>query len=197
MQSVIGGLPLETGLCGPIQILRYFLLLILFDLLSGVIATNRACGAKSLVLLRAGWKRWFQQILLRALCAVCCAALVILLPVYLAWPEPDTLNGWMLFSLYAAACAAIQVFLIAYTQNAAVGLVPVIFLQLCSVFLSKLLPGNWKLLLFGNWGCYLRTTSAGEEQGVSLLACIALDLAAPLLIYWIGWRLVRRHHQKR
>lgn len=197
MQSVIGGLPLETSLCSPIQILRYFLLLILFDLLAGILATNCVSHAKTFLLLRSGWKCWFRQILLRVLCAVGCAALLILLPIWIAWPKPDALYGWLLFSLYAASCASIQSFLIAYAQTATAGLVPVIFFQLCSVFLSKLFPGNWKLLLFGNWGSFVRTTGAGEAQGVSLLACVALNFVSLVLISIFGWRLIRHHQQKR
>lgn len=197
MQSVIGGLPLETSLCSSFQLLKYFMLLILFDILSGALVSNCISGTKTFVLLRSGWKVWFRKVLLRALCAVGCAALLLLLPTWLMQPEPETLFAWLLFLLYAASCAAIQTLLIAYTQKESVGLATLLFFQLCSVFLSKQLPGNWKLLLFGNWGCWVRTTSAGEVQGVPLSACIVLNLATLLLIYVFGWRLVRRHHQKR
>lgn len=197
MQCVISGLPLETSLCSPLHILRYFLLLFLFDLLSGALATSRVSSAKSFVLLRSGWERWFRQILLWVLRVVGCVVLLIFPPVLLVCSAPETLYGWLLFSLYAAACASIQTFLIAYTQRASAGLVPVIFFQLCSVFLSKQLPGNWKLLLFANWGSFVRTTSAGEANGVSLPACVALNLSVLLVVYVFGWHLIRHHQQKR
>ncbi|MDR0890045.1 MAG: hypothetical protein LBM28_05315 [Oscillospiraceae bacterium] len=192
--GIIGGLPFDTTQSSAMQILGYLFLLIITDAIAGVYATKMGARTDGFFLHRAGWARWVRHILRQACFYVLCwCALCGLLSILLL---PRTVYAVGIFSVYAVFCAAVQTLLILTFRNAQAGLLPVIFLQLCSLYFSKALPGQWKLLLFGNWGSYLRTTFYGAD-GIAWFTALAIEVAGIAGIYVAGWRLIRYMNQKR
>lgn len=205
MRPVIGGLPLLIELSSPIEIVRYLLLTFFFDLLAGVPAARSVAKPNAFSLLRAGWRRWWMRLLAKILCVnvlAGLAALPLVLAIFPQFSQSELLTCWALWLPYMLACAALQTLLIGFFQNAQAGLAPMLLWQLCSVFCSVIMssqlpPGNWQLLMIGNWGSYLRTQEAGEPFGVNLAAGLCLSSLTLGLTYFFGWRLVRRRNLMR
>lgn len=156
--TLLGGLPYDTSQVSYLTLLSYILLLLLVDCAGGIPAARLALRPRSFVLVRAGWRRWFGQILRRCSLSVLAVCGILLIPALIRHPTRTTLCAWLLFTLHMETAAAVQVLLIALFRNVAAALIPVLFLQLASVLLSVRLPGPWAVLLPPNWGSLFRTS---------------------------------------
>ena len=195
MGTIIGGLPLNTEFCSYRDILLYLLVLLLIDTVPGIFAAELSLHRNDFTLLRSGWKNWMRSLFLRTE-LVSLGLCVLLFPLaYFTGSDTDFFAVWGLFTLYALCCGGIQSFLLVCFPNTNYSYISLILLQLCSVFLSKYVPGQWKLLFFGNWGCYNRSIPLVED-GISLLGAVGLNLCTLLIILLVGWRLVRYIHRK-
>lgn len=139
--------------------MRYLLLLGLSDCVSGQVAVRLAEQSKIFYLPRSGYRDWCRFVLQRSCVSVLpliCIALLLSL-----WQSPDPAQNVVI----AAAILALNMITLAGLQTLLIllfggiaGFVPLILMQLLSLFVSCSLPGAWKLLLPGNWGMAIRST---------------------------------------
>lgn len=167
--TLFGGMPYDTNQISYLLLLSWLMLLVIGDCASGIPAARLLLRPQSFVLIRAGWKLWFRRVLLR--CGLCVLPVcgLLLVPALIRFPNWTTVLAWLLFTLHMEMIAAVQVLLTALFQNASAAIVPVLFTQLVSAFLSCRLPGAWAILLPGNW-CSLVRTAEGEAP------CLAVYL---------------------
>ena len=224
--ELFGGLPYNTSLISFLTLIAYILLLLIGDCASGIPAARLLLRPQEYMLVRAGWRKWFRLVLLRCCLSALAVCGVLLIPALLRFPARETFYAWLLFTLHMEMIAAVQVLLIALLESGAAASVPVLFVQLVSLLLSRLLPGAAALLLPGNWGSLSRTeefefpklfrvmrrsSAAAQEPaerfretvaanlhgGFPLWAAVAGNLAVLLFICLFGWRLSRRKHQRK
>ena len=202
-QTVLGGLPYDLISVSYFRLVGYILLLLLGDCAGGIPASRLILKPQAFLLIRAGWKRWFGLTLRRCFCAVFAACMLLLAVGLFSAPEWKTLFSWLLFTLHMEMIAAVQVLLIALFENAAAAILPVVLMQIVTLFLSKYTSGAWALLLPGNWGALARTAKFEVPDnygrlhgGIPLWAAIALNAAVLLAICLFGWRLIRRKCMK-
>ncbi|MBQ3704651.1 MAG: hypothetical protein II885_18210 [Oscillospiraceae bacterium] len=202
-QNIFAGLPYDISSVSHIRLLAYLLLLLLGNSASGIPASQLLLKQNCFVLLRAGWRRWVWSALCRCFCTVLSVCAVLLLIGLLNYLEWKTLWAWLLFTLHMEMIASVQVLLMALFENVAAAMLPVIFFQLVSLFLSNPIPGKLTLLLPGNWGALARSAEYENpgaygifHGGFPLWAAFALNAAVLFLIARFGWRLVRRKRLK-
>lgn len=195
--TTLAGLPEEPALAGTIALLRYLLLLGLLDCAAGRTAAGLAGRSKVFYLPRCGYKKWVRLMLGRSwLAALPVLAAALALSLWRSTdPAGQLLTAAAILALNMLVLIGVQSLLIALFGAAVAGFVPLILTQLLSLFVSKALPGTWKLLLPGNWGMAARSVLA-QPDGWPLLWVLGVEAALALVLWAAGWRLVRFYDRK-
>lgn len=196
LAEILSGLPEDLSLCGGLAVIIYLFLLVLVDSLSGWYLTHYADATGCFTLIRSGWKGWYLRVAAKAagFSAILCLGIGCI--TLAAAPQAKTLAAWGVFSLNMLLWTAVQTVMIAVLKNSAVSLVAVVFVQLCSVFFSSHLPGNWKLCLPGNWGSLCRS-ACRTADGFSLAAALAIEIGLCAILWIFGWKFARKINQMR
>lgn len=191
----LAGLPEETN--SIFYVSRYLFLLALLDCSSGQVISRRVGRSKTFYLPRQGYKHWCMSILCRSCAAVLGFLIVIFLVALVVNDEPvgNLAAATGVLALNAVTLASVQAILIMLFDSSTAGFVPIILIQLFSLFLSRFLPGAWKLLLPGNWAMMVRT-SFYMDEGFPLAGAISIELVLLLLVWLEGWRFIRWHSRK-
>lgn len=194
--TCLAGLSEDTSAWTSLLLMRYLLLLGLLDSVSGQVAVRLAGQSKIFYLPRSGYRDWCRSVLQHSCVSVLpliCIALLLSL-----WQSPDPAQNVMI----AAAILALNMITLAGLQTLLIllfggiaGFVPLILMQLLSLFASCRLPGAWKLLLPGNWGMAIRSTLATSD-GCPMLWTIGIEVLLLLVLWAEGWRLVRWYNRK-
>lgn len=194
--TCLAGLPEDTSLWTALLLMRYLLLLGILDCVSGQVAVRLAGQSKIFYLPRSGYRNWCRSVLQRScfpVLPIICIALLLSL-----WQSPDP--AWNV--VIAAAILALNIITLAGLQTLLIllfggiaGFVPLILMQLLSLFFSYSFSEAWKLLLPGNWGMAIRSTLAATD-GYPLLWMIGIEALLLLVLWAEGWRLVRWYDRK-
>lgn len=194
--TCLAGLPEDTSAWTSLLLMRYLLLLGLLDCVSGQVAVRLAGQSKIFYLPRGGYRNWCRSILQRS-----CLPIIPLIGVAFLlslWQSPD--STWNLviaaivLALNSITLAGVQTLMILLFGSIA-GFVPLILIQLLSLFASHSFPGAWKLLFPGNWGMAIRSTLATTD-GCPLFWVIGIEILLLLFLWTEGWRMVRWHDRK-
>lgn len=194
--TCLAGLPEDTSAWTSLLLMRYLLLLGLLDCVCGQVAVRLAGKSKTFYLPRSGYQKWYRFVLQCScfpILPLICAALLLSI-----WQSPDPMPNVVIaaaiLALNAVTLAGIQTLMILLFGGIA-GFVPLILIQLLSLFFSYRLPGAWKLVLPGNWGMVMRSTLAATD-GYPLFWVIGIEILLLLVLWTEGWRLVRWYDRK-
>lgn len=194
--TCLAGLPEDTSAWTSLLLMRYMLLLGLLDCVCGQAAIRLAGKSKTFYLPRSGYQKWCRSVLQRScfpILPLICTALFLSL-----WQSPDPMPNVVIaaaiLALNAVTLAGIQTLMI-LLFGGITGFVPLILIQLLSLFVSYRLPGAWKFVLPGNWGMVIRSTLAVAD-GCPLLWTIGIAMLLLLALWTEGWRLVRWYDRK-
>lgn len=194
--TCLAGLPEDTSGWTSLILMRYLLRLILLDCVSGQVAVRLAGKSKIFYLPRRGYQDWCRSVLRRSCFPV--MPLIFIALLLSLWQSPDPAQNVVIaaaiLALNMITLAGLQTLLILLFGGAA-GFVPLILMQLLSLFASYSLPGAWKLLLPGNWGMAIRSTLATAD-GYPLLWTIGIEVLLLSVLWTEGWRLVRWYNRK-
>lgn len=193
--SILGGLPDDISVCASQTILKYLLLILYTDCISGFLIYQYSRDKPLLRLIRCNYKAWCQQMYLRT--GIISGILVGGLTVFIFLIEYDfvVLYCGIMFMIQAIFLNMIQAFCILYFKKAEAGFCVVISIQILSIFFSSTLPGQWKLVLPGNWGCFNRSNLMYAE-GFSAGTAVLLEIIFILLFWFESWKLIRYKRQK-
>lgn len=194
--ACVAGLSEDNSLWNSLMLMRYLFLLGVLDCASGQIVIRVISRSKPFYLPRSGYRDWCRLALKRSSIPVLLLIGIVLL--LSLWRSADPVRYVLIatgvFALNIITLTCVQTLLI-LTFGPGFGFVPLMFIQVLSLFISYSLPGTWKLLLPGNWGMVMRSTLSTAE-GYPMSAAIGMELLLLLILWAEGWRLVRWYDRK-
>ncbi len=190
INSIFGGLSDNVFLYGSYDVLKYVLLLVVLDSISGYYSLKAVTEGKLFRLIRYGWRKWYQKIVKVNLVLTSMGALLLFLFSCGHFPETNLWAAFMVFLLNINLLATVQTTIILSSNRAVAGYAVVALIQLASLFFSQGLHGYWKILLPGNWGCINRSDVIVQD-GFPLYPVIVMEVMGILVLYLFGWQVVK------
>lgn len=191
--TIIAGMTEQKDSWASADLLRYLLLIAGLDAVSGLYTTIVVERCETLTLPRSGWSYWYHRAILYSSVALCAILLAISWITCLISKNCDMtiLLSSGILALHMVMLTNLMMLISLVFQNVTLGYLLCMLVQLLSIFCSEQMPSLGKFLLIGNWGMMVRSTLI-DPEGIPLAYAIGLEVLILILMWNLGWRIIRR-----
>lgn len=188
--TILLGLPEDIKKWGFVTTSDYLLVFACLVIAAGYVTENYARKTRVFCLPRYGYAHWCR--ITMTLAALTQLPIVAIACGWELRQQADPMEvltggGALLFNMIFLA--GVQTILILW-KNANVGFTVLVCQQLVGLSVSRLLPGDWKLIFPANWGMYGRSNSI-TRGGFHMTAVLIIEAVLILALWTVGWRLLR------
>lgn len=188
--TILLGLRDSLQTCNVVDLTRYFILICILFVTTGKISEDYASKTKVFTLPRCNYAKWCRRVMIRSSVSILPIIMIAcILALQFGADKMDVLTGGSALALNMLLLSMVQALLILW-KGSSVGYGCLIGQQLLSLTLSNRLPGDWKLILPGNWGMYGRSNSI-TRGGFHMTAVLIIEAVLILALWTVGWRLLR------
>ena len=189
--NLLGGLPVDVTLDDSQVILKYLLLLLYVYCIPGVIVFSAVRDQTYFWQVRSGFCSWCRRIYRKAVISSVILTGMLTVFYYVFDPSFNTVVCGGVLLLNVIVMNMLQSFIMLYTRKGSAGFTGIMTVSLLSLFCSAPLPGNWKIILFGNCGCFNRCSMIAED-GYEISTAIVAEAVMVFILYAWSYKLVKR-----
>lgn len=194
--TILAGLSDTKELWASVDMLRYLLLIVSMDTITGLYIAGIVERCEVFVLPRSGYSSWYHRAMLQ--CSGVLLITIMIVTGVTCIVSSDSMTSVLLaaavLALNMLVVANIQIFVTLLCENITLGYMLSMMIELLSIFGSERLSPRGKMFLIGNWGMIIRTTVV-NPNGISISAAIVLEVVILITLWELGWRVIRKHRK--